>query len=52
MQKTETGITGTRRIPVAFETNGKGFIGFVAQLLGASVHTHVSTEMFYADTGN
>jgi hypothetical protein len=34
-------------------TNGKGFfIGFVVRLPGASVHTYISTEMFYAETGN
>ena len=35
-----------------FQTNGKGFIGFVVQLPGASVHMYISTEMFYADMGN
>ena len=52
LQETKADIAGTRRISVAFETNGKGFIGFVVQLPGASVHTYISTEMFYADAGN
>jgi hypothetical protein len=52
LKKTKADITGTRGISVAFETNGKGFIGFVVRLRGASVHTYISTEMFYVETGN
>ena len=44
MQKTEADITGTRRISVAFETNGRGFIGFIVQLPGAYVRGKTEEE--------
>ena len=44
MQKTKADITGTKRISVAFETNGKGFIGFIVQLPGAYVRGKTEEE--------
>lgn len=44
LQKTKADITGTKRISVAFETNGKGFIGFIVQLPGAYVRGKTEEE--------
>jgi hypothetical protein len=44
LQKKKADITGAKRISVALETNGKGFIGFIVQLPGAYVRGKTEEE--------
>jgi hypothetical protein len=44
LQKIKAEITGAKRISVALETNGRGFIGFIVQLPGAFVRGKTEEE--------